>query len=184
MSTVYKRGPIHLSHSTDQQKELDVESLPIPNTTKDHHVKSRWTSPLHLSGLAISLLILGYFSHLPYFPHPGPSPKPPISDVVKRGLLQCEAIKVMPPDTTHFRVNRTISDRFESKNAKPVLLKNATVWTGRDAGEEVLYGALVYLRGGVVVSVGTETDVRSLLHGSVEEIDVEGRWVTPGIVDM
>ncbi|KAJ9128028.1 hypothetical protein QFC24_000319 [Naganishia onofrii] len=184
MSTVYKRGPIHLSHSSEQQKELDVESLPTPNTTKDHPVRSRLTSPLHLSGLAISLLILGYFSHTPYFPHPGPTPKPPISDIVKRGLLQCEAIKLMPPDTTDFRVNRTVSDRFEPKSATPVMLKNATVWTGRNAGEEILYGASVYLRGGVVVSVGTETDVRSLLHGAVEEIDLEGRWVTPGIVDM
>lgn len=182
MSAAYKRGPIHLGQ---EAKSTAEESLPAPNTTKDHPPKPRSGFFLNiLSCLAGILLIVFYVTCGPYFPRPGPAPRPPVSDIVKRGLLQCEAIKLMPPDTSAFRVNRTISDRYEPNNAKPVLLKNATVWTGGDNGEEVLYGASIYLRGGVVVSVGAEKDVRQVVKDHAQEIDVQGRWVTPGIVDM
>ena len=186
MSTVHKRGPIHLGQAEDQHRAGKAESLPAPNTTKDHPPRTRAGLLPNVAKCialaALALYTVTYGIRLPQF---GDSSKSEISDVVKRGLAKCEAIKLMPPDTTHFRVNRTISDRYEPNNAKPVLLKNATVWTGGDNGEEVLFGASIYLKGGVVVSVGTAKDVqRQIVDHGVEEIDVEGRWITPGIIDM
>lgn len=186
MSTIYKRGPIHLGQAEDQGTAAKAESLPAPNTTKDHPPRSRAGFLPNVAKCialtALALYTVTYGIHLPHF---GDNSKSEFSDVVKRGLAKCEAIKLMPPDTTHFRVNRTISDRFEPNNANPVLLQNATVWTGGDDGEEVLFGASIYLKGGVVVSVGTAKDVRrQIMDDAVEEIDVEGRWITPGIIDM
>lgn len=185
MSTVYKRGPIHLGQTEDQDNGGKGESLPAPNTTKDHAPKSRSRFVPNIpTCLAVGALVLFYVTYGIHLPGVGGNLKSTPSDLVKRGLAKCEAIKLMPPDTTTFRVNRTVSDRFEPNNAKPVLLKNATVWTGGDDGEEVLFGASIYLKGGVVVSVGTEKDVRRQVTDHAVEIDVEGRWITPGIVDM
>jgi hypothetical protein len=184
MSTIYKRGPIHLGQTADQEDGGKGESLPTPNTTKDHPHKSRKFIPSIPTCLALAGVALFYVTYGIHLPQLGSTSKTVTPDFVTRGLAKCEAIKLMPPDTTEFRVNRTVSDRFEPNNAKPVLLKNATVWTGGDNGEEVLFGASIYLKGGVVVSVGKEKDVRRLIADHAEEVDVEGRWITPGIVDM
>jgi hypothetical protein len=184
MSTIYKRGPIHLGHTGAQVDGTKGESLPAPNTTKDHPHKSQKFIPSILTCLALAVVALFYVTYGLHRPQVGGTSKTITPDFITRGLAKCEAIKLMPPDTTSFRVNRTVSDRFEPSNAKPVLLKNATVWTGGDDGEEVLFGVSIYLNGGVVVSVGTEKDVRRQVADHAEEIDVEGRWITPGIIDM
>jgi hypothetical protein len=164
----------HLGHAGGQEDGNKGEYLPAPSSTKDHPHKSRKFLPSIPTCLALTGFALFYVTYGIHLPQIGGASKTTTPDFVTRGLAKCEAIKLMPPDTTSFRVNRTVSDRFEPNNAKPNLLKNATVWTGGDNGEEVLFGASIYLKGGVVVSVGTEKEVRRQVADHAEEVDVEG----------
>ncbi|KAF7375144.1 Carbohydrate esterase family 9 protein [Mycena sanguinolenta] len=76
---------------------------------------------------------------------------------------------------------RTQSDRFQP-GTRAVLVKNATIWTGRVDGLEVLKGD-IFMDGGIVVSVGVIE--QSVLDSHEHDIvDAQGAWVTPGIVDM
>ncbi|KAL7413707.1 hypothetical protein BDY24DRAFT_340073 [Mrakia frigida] len=59
------------------------------------------------------------------------------------------------------------------------LLVNATLWTGT----EVLEGVDVLLKDGLVARVSA-TGSGGALDGYVDKIDVGGKWVTPGIVDL
>ena len=93
----------------------------------------------------------------------------------------------MPPDTSNFAKDRTMSDRFEV-GTKSVLLSNGTLWTGAQNGEEVIYGGSVLLKNGVIFKIGKHSDVMTDVQAltekdEVETIDLEGKWVTPGIVD-
>jgi hypothetical protein len=120
----------------------------------------------------------------PFFPLPRPAPKP-IKEFIKSGLERCEEVRMMPPDTTHFRDNRTVSDRYEH-GTKSILLSNGTIWTGGDDGEEIIYGGSVLLKNGVVHKVGKHEELMSSLKGGKEDYEVvqlDGKWVTPGIVD-
>ena len=81
-----------------------------------------------------------------------------------------------------------------------MLLTNGTIWTanrGDEDGQEILYGGSVILEGGLIKAVGrTKEEVLELWDGGrkegkqggdgkvYEEIELAGRWVTPGIVDM
>jgi imidazolonepropionase-like amidohydrolase len=69
------------------------------------------------------------------------------------------------------------------------VLRNATIWTGNKGGEEVLYEADVYLSRGIIRHVGKGRDrslaIAKMTKGKhVDEVDLKGAWVTPGIVDM
>ncbi|KAM6500145.1 hypothetical protein JOM56_003159 [Amanita muscaria] len=82
------------------------------------------------------------------------------------------------------------SDRFV-QGTSPVLIKNAKIWTGQLNGTWTIYGD-VLLDKGLVIAVGHVP--RSLLDELIPEnsedwekmvvIDVEGKWVTPGLVDL
>jgi imidazolonepropionase-like amidohydrolase len=54
---------------------------------------------------------------------------------------------------------------------------NATIWTGRLQGSEVLNGDIL-IGGGILRSVG-QVDL-TLLSNEVEVIDAQGAFVTPG----
>ncbi|KAF8801695.1 amidohydrolase [Phlegmacium glaucopus] len=82
---------------------------------------------------------------------------------------------------------RTENDRFVP-GTPPVLLRNATIWTGARNGTEIVYGDVLLDRG-LVVAVGYIPP--SLLDGvrqsSTSEVrveDVGGAWITPGLVDL
>lgn len=99
------------------------------------------------------------------------------------GLEQCRYIATIPGPSGDFH-QRAHSDRFEF-GTRAVLLKNAKIWTGNSEGNEVIEGD-VLLDGGILKAVG-EVDAKYLgslrLKGEVDEVDVGGKWVTPGIVD-
>jgi len=87
--------------------------------------------------------------------------------------------------SAHFHA-RTESERY-AENTRPVLVRNATIWTAANNGYEVLTGDLLMHRG-LIKAIG---DVPfSLLEGfqsesmSLEVIEADGAWVTPGIVDL
>ncbi|KAJ7746634.1 hypothetical protein B0H16DRAFT_1556562 [Mycena metata] len=95
-------------------------------------------------------------------------------------LARCRALGVKPGPAPSFHL-RTQSDRFQP-GTPAVLVKNATIWTGRVDGLEVLKGD-IFLDGGIIVAVGVVK--KSLLDQHKHDIvDAQGAWVTPGIVDV
>lgn len=115
------------------------------------------------------------------FPFPSrPTPVPPF---VAEGLKQCEIIARPPPDSKPFKANRKVSDRYVPGTGA-VLLKNATLWTGEEDGEEVLRGASVLLEGGVIRKIGGDDMDLLAKRQNAGEVDLNGAWVTPGIVDL
>lgn len=96
-------------------------------------------------------------------------------------LAKCTYIRTSPGPPSDFHT-RQKSDRFE-EGTRPVLLKNAKLWTGERNGTEVVYGD-VFLDGGIIKAVGY-IPARLLLNSpDVEVHDLKGAWVTPGLVDL
>jgi hypothetical protein len=94
-------------------------------------------------------------------------------------LLKCHSLSLKPHPPLNAR-DRQYSDRFEP-GTKPVLLKNARIWTGANNGSEVIDGS-VFLDNGIIQRVG-KIDLASLPSDTVV-LDAKNAWVTPGIVDM
>lgn len=94
-------------------------------------------------------------------------------------IRKCQAINVLPGPPADFHLRKT-SDRFEP-GTPPTLIINATIWTGGEAGTEVIRGDLI-LDGGVIVEAGTVKDKALLKYENLNVIDAEGAWVTPGYV--
>ncbi|OBZ68120.1 hypothetical protein A0H81_11871 [Grifola frondosa] len=110
--------------------------------------------------------------------HAGYSPVPLHAAEV---LDKCRLLDVKagpPPDFNQ----RTQSDRF-IPGTLPTLIKNATIWTGRVDGLEVLKGDIL-LDLGIIKRIGHIE--RSLLddYDVLLTIDAKGGWVSPGIVDL
>jgi imidazolonepropionase-like amidohydrolase len=79
-----------------------------------------------------------------------------------------------------------LSDRY-AENTKPVLVRNATIWTAANGGYEVLTGDL-FMHHGLIKAVGDvplsllqELELESM---GLEVVDADGAWVTPWIVDL
>jgi hypothetical protein len=88
-----------------------------------------------------------------------------------------------PPPHFHARI---LSNRY-AENTKPVLVRNATIWTAAYDGHEVLAGDLLMHRGLIkAISNVPLSVIQQLELGSVnlEIINAHGAWVTPGIVDL
>lgn len=86
-------------------------------------------------------------------------------------LAKCRALHIKPGPPTDF-YSRNVSDRFQ-KGTKPVVIRNATIWTGRVQGLEVLEGDLL-LEDGIIKHVGSiPGDVLSAYSDFVS-IDVHG----------
>ena len=95
-------------------------------------------------------------------------------------LKQCKYINTPAGPPANFRV-RSQSDRF-SPEAKPTLIRNATIWTSGNNGTEVIHGDLLLL-GGLIRAIGAVSP--SIIEGlDIEAVDANGAWVTPGIVDL
>ncbi|KAK0220507.1 carbohydrate esterase family 9 protein [Armillaria fumosa] len=97
-------------------------------------------------------------------------------------LQKCRNIHVLPGPQPEF-ASRTESDRYVP-STRPTLLKNATIWTGRVSGFEIVRGDLLMDKG-MIKKVGV-IDVEVLDGFGTELVvqDVSGAWVSPGIVDL
>ncbi len=62
-------------------------------------------------------------------------------------------------------------------DSPPIVLRNATILTG--TGER-MENADVAFRNGRIVAVGIDLE----MSNDVQEVDAEGRWITPGIIDI
>ncbi|KAJ7669345.1 carbohydrate esterase family 9 protein [Mycena polygramma] len=128
--------------------------------------------------LQLALVLLAAFSYsLTYLLWPkSHSENLPIN--AQAILAQCGALHLIPgpPDNFHAR---TQSDRFE-KGTKATVIRNATIWTGLDDGNEVIQGDILIDKG-LIKKIGS-VDLRS--YSNVEVLDAAGAWVSPGIVDL
>lgn len=92
---------------------------------------------------------------------------------------KCRSLHLLPGPPSNFH-ERTSSDRFEP-GTKPVLVKNATIWTGRADGLEVVKGS-IFLSDGLIKAVGEVDNALLKKYSDVTVIDAQAAWVTPGWV--
>jgi len=92
-----------------------------------------------------------------------------------------------PPSFNTAMRLREGSDRWVP-GTPPTLLRNAKIWTGARNGTEVVYGD-VLLDKGLIVAVGyippnLLATAKARGGGEVNVLDVAGKWITPGLVDL
>lgn len=174
----------------DARPDGDVEKAPATDDVgfKDHQPARRsYLLPL---AVAATLLLTGTFKLKDDLAFPWPGEPESLPPFVRDGMKRCAHLHQAPaPElATHARKH---SDRYV-KGTAPVLLKNATLWTGEKDGTEVLHGADVWLEGGVVrkIAASKDTNFEELFEAAkhkgrrVETVELDGAWVTPGIVDV
>ncbi|OSC98900.1 carbohydrate esterase family 9 protein [Trametes coccinea BRFM310] len=88
-------------------------------------------------------------------------------------------VKAGPPPDFH---KRTENDRFVV-GSKATLIKNASIWTGNDNGLEVVHGDIL-LDKGLIKRIGHVRPAELKQYANLERIDAQGKWVSPGIVDL
>ena len=107
---------------------------------------------------------------------------PPLHSSQAVIIAKCHHLQMQagPPQDFHIR---THSDRFE-EGTRPVLVKNAKIWTGEKNGTEVIQGDIL-MDHGIIKNIGY---LQSRLLESYGErlvvLDAKGAWITPGIVDI
>ncbi|KAI0085136.1 carbohydrate esterase family 9 protein [Irpex rosettiformis] len=105
-----------------------------------------------------------------------------LSPQAAAAVSRCAHLHDKPGPPPNFS-KRTQSDRYVP-GTKPVLLKNAKIWSGEKNGTEVLY-ADVLLDKGIIKGIGrTSLKLVKGLKEEYEVIDARNAWVTPGIVDL
>lgn len=126
---------------------------------------------LCLTGYTV-LTLFGSFSF-------GSRPLASIPSKANELIAKCAAANEKPSVPPNF-ARRTKSDRFVP-GTKPILIYNATIWTGKHNGHEVFHGDVLLSRG-LIKRVG-----RNLLELADKEfgqalvvVDAKGKWVTPG----
>jgi hypothetical protein len=93
-------------------------------------------------------------------------------------LEKCRLLDVKPGPPHDFH-RRLQSDRFVP-GTPPTLIKNASIWTGRVSGREVIVGDLL-LDKGLVKSVGNiDQHVLDAYGDDLVTTNVQGAWVSPG----
>ena len=95
----------------------------------------------------------------------------------ERILEKCRSLDKLPGPPSSF-YSRLESDRFVP-GTPATLIKNATLWTGRANGHEVVIGNLL-LDKGIIKGIGVIEQSVIEAYDNLVEIDVGGAWVTPG----
>ena len=149
-----------------------------------HFVRRNLYHILVLLTVAVLLVVLLVYTLLPdssVFPTKETHSVPPpiqagVSEfTMDNGRLQCEAIQTRKREKNTPNASRQ-NPRAEA-DQQPILLKNAIVWDGQG---HVLKGVDVFMQDGVIQKV--EKGIKVGSH--VKVIDVAGRVVGPGLVDM
>lgn len=71
---------------------------------------------------------------------------------------------------------------YQTPDARPVLIENVTILTAVD--EDRIDNGYVYIRDGKVAAVGRMGEVFAMPMDTVDIVDGEGAWLTPGIIDV
>lgn len=90
---------------------------------------------------------------------------------------RCKAMDMKPGPSLNFGT-RTASDRF-TPGTLPTLISNATIWTGRTSGLEVIRGDIL-LDKGIIIEVGDVSPSKLRAYRSLVSVNAGGQWVTPG----
>lgn len=158
--------------STKADTSSDRQSLPVysPITRRNRG-----------NPLTVRLILLGIFAfallHTASYIHISPSRSSKIPIHASETLKKCHHLHTKPGPPPDFNL-RTESDRF-TPGTRATLLRNATIWTGRVKGLEVLEGDIL-LDKGLIKAVG-KIDTKVLnLYTDLVTVDVNGAWVTPG----
>lgn len=112
----------------------------------------------------------------------------------KESVKSCERLHRLPGPPSAFG-ERTVSDRFvkvrelhdviygvltvSAQGTSPVLVRNATIWTGEDRGYELLQNTDVILDGGLISFVGPDLSLDTL-PTDTRVYDAHGAFLTPG----
>lgn len=94
-------------------------------------------------------------------------------------IQQCHSLYTLPGPPKNFN-SRSESDRFQ-RGTKPILIENATLWTGGKNGHEVVSGSLL-LDKGLIKAVGRIDQTILDSYEDLDVVDAHGAWVTPGYV--
>lgn len=103
-----------------------------------------------------------------------------LSPQAAAALSRCVALRQKPGPPARF-YERHESDRYVP-GTKPVLLKNAKIWSGDKNGTDVFYSDIL-LDKGIIKGIGrTATRLAKRFKDDIDVIDVKHAWVTPGCV--
>ncbi|KAF7323766.1 Carbohydrate esterase family 9 protein [Mycena kentingensis (nom. inval.)] len=144
--------------------------LPATTMDKTNHTRRRVKSSL----LTLVLLATFSYSFLAFVPRSSSGPIPRNAAAI---LAECHALTLTPgpPDDFH---TRTVSDRFVP-GTRPTLIRNATIWTGGDDGNELFTGSILLDKGIIREVSAGDVDIDDVVI-----VDANGAWVSPGIVDL
>ena len=93
-------------------------------------------------------------------------------------LAHCAALQLLPGPPEGFD-KREESDRFEL-GTNATLIRNATMWTGAQDGQEIVFGDLLMDRG-VIKAMGYVPGDMIRRTKNLTIVDAKGAWVTPGL---
>ncbi|KAG2041106.1 hypothetical protein BDR03DRAFT_1089407 [Suillus americanus] len=185
------RQRIHNTSVDHDGQEVKLVCLPEPPVNTMGSSPSvmrpplrRWTR-LVMSVIVIICFILFHSSTLTFLSSTFSQSNP--HELVRRSqiLSKCAYTQARPGPPPHFHA-RIQSDRY-AENTKPILVRNATIWTAANDGHEVLTGDLLMHRG-LVKAIGdvplSMIQQLELENVNLEIVDAHGAWVTPGIVDL
>jgi len=97
-------------------------------------------------------------------------------------IAKCRHLQMQAGPPQDF-LSHSHSDRFE-EGTRPVLVKNAKIWTGRRNGTEVIHSDILMDKG-IIKSIGHLQGLSLGLYGErLMVLDAKGAWITPGIVDI
>lgn len=94
-------------------------------------------------------------------------------------LQKCRHLHTKPGPPPDFNL-REYSDRFVL-GTRATLLKNASIWTGRLKGLEIIEGDLL-LDQGLIKAIGTIAPKVLKEYTDLVTLDLQGAWATPGYV--
>ncbi|KAI0342088.1 composite domain of metallo-dependent hydrolase [Trametopsis cervina] len=146
--------------------------------TRRRDAPSGRTSSLSILAIFVLFNLWYYSSH---FSHDQSSGNVHVPLHAAQTLRECRKLHLKPGVPDNF-YERETSDRFQP-GTKPVLIRNATIWTGRVQGLEVITGDLL-LEGGLIKQIGHISPEVIPRYKDLEVIDVNGAWVTPGVIDV
>lgn len=132
--------------------------------------------------LRISFFVLALFAFLAtnllfYHSNSYSQQDVPVPRHLARAKARCAQLKLAPGPPPDFTLTRTVSDRFVL-GTSATLIKNATLWTGRVGGLEIIHGD-VLLDKGLIKGVG-RVNLDGMQVDEVVEVDANGAWVTSG----
>ncbi|KAI0374139.1 composite domain of metallo-dependent hydrolase [Pilatotrama ljubarskyi] len=132
-----------------------------------------------LTGL-LCVLVLGAFVYLGLYDFPnyrGDTLPLDASTILGR----CNSLHLTPGPGPEFN-RRTHSDRFQP-GTTPVLIRNATIWTGLKNGSEVFHGDVLLDKGLILTVARDSLDIKAQ-YGNITTIEANGAWLTPGVIDV